>query len=350
MAGSNRASTQAVGLLRALGSNPQRFEFYAAMRALDALDPKLPRIGRATRPAHESVRLGQEPSLAFAPSMLADFRPAGEGEHRLDVLFFGMFGPNGPLPLHLTEYARDRERQEHDPTFRRFADVFHHRMLSLFYRAWADAQPAISLDRPDDDRYFAYLGALIGLGAPAAWDRDDLPDHTRVYLAGLMAMQNRPAEGLRAAVEEYLDVPVSLDEFVGEWLTLPEENHLRLGVSESSGRLGLTTTAGARTWYCQGRIRVVCGPLALEEFMRLLPSASTLARLNALVRSYAGDELAWELNLVLEADQVPGTRLGEAGELGWTTWLGRRRDDTDANDVVIRLDARPQPAAHSRAA
>lgn len=336
MAGSNRASTKAVELLAELGSNPHRFEFYAAMRLLDALHPELPRLGRASRPAQEPIRLGQEPSLAFAASMLAGFEArTPEAADRLDVNFFGMFGPNGPLPLHLTEYARDRDRHEHDPTFRRFADVFHHRMLSLFYRAWADAQPAISLDRSDDDRYFGYLGSLIGLGSPSAWDRDELPDHARVYLAGLLSMQNRPAEGLRSAVEEYLRVPVSLEEFVGEWLDLPEMNYLRLGISEQACLLGVTTTAGARTWYRQGRIRIVCGPLDFDDFTRLLPSGSSLARLNALVRSYAGDELEWELQLLLEVVDVPSIRLGVAGQLGWTTWLGTRMSDNDADDVVI---------------
>lgn len=340
MAGAHRTSTQAVEWRRALSAHPRRFEFYAAMRLLESLHPELPRIGRASRPAHEPVRLGQEPSLAFATSMLADFVSGdGPAADRLDVLFFGLFGPNGPLPLHLTEYARDRERHEQDATFRRFADVFHHRMLSLFYRAWADAQPAVSFDRAEDDRFFAYLGSLIGIGEPSAWGRDDLPDHARVYMSGLLAMQNRPAEGLRIAVEEYLGVPVDLQEFIGEWLKVPEANWLRLGVSRESGLLGITTTAGARTWYCQGRVRIVCGPLDFTDFSRLLPSGSSLARLDALVRSYAGFEVEWELQLVLESAEVPSVRLGMTGELGWTTWLGTRGRPAAADDVVIHAVA-----------
>src|SRR6478609_2460492 len=72
---------------------------------------------------------------------------------RLYVTFGGMFGPQGPLPLHLTEYARDRIINSADPTFARFLDIFHHRMLSLVYRAWADAQPTVQFDRPESDRF-----------------------------------------------------------------------------------------------------------------------------------------------------------------------------------------------------
>ncbi len=337
MAGAHRASSQALDLWSQLASNPHKFEFFQALRLLEAAHPDLPGLGRATRASQDPIRLGQEPSLAFATSMLASFEPGQEGrKHRLDVLFFGLFGPNGPLPLHLTEFARDRDKQEKDRTLRRFADVFHHRMLSLFYRAWAAAQPTVNLDRPDDDRFFEYVGSLIGIGLPGARDHDALSDHSRLYLAGLLSKQNRPAVGMRAALEEYLAVPVSLDEFVGEWLVLPADSRLYLGRSERSCLLGVTTTAGERTWYCQGKFAVVCGPLDYPSFRRLLPDRDSLPGLTALVRTYAGDELDWELCLVLKATEVPTMTLGVSGELGWTSWLGERLSERDADDVTIR--------------
>lgn len=343
MAGANGSSTQGLDAKAELVAEVRRYGFFSALRLLEKLHPELPRIGRAARPSREAVRLGQEPALDFATSMLASYQDrGGTAPDRLDVLFLGMFGPNGPLPLHLTEYARERDHHEHDPTFRRFADVFHHRMLALFYRAWADAQPAVSLDRPDDDRFFTYVGALVGLCLPSSQGRDALPDYARLHLAGLLAMQNRPAEGLQRALEHYLRVPVALDEFVAEWLELPHANRLRLGESEQSGVLGVSAMAGARTFYCQGRFRIACGPLDLGDFRRLLPGSESLPRLRALVRSYAGDDLAWELQLVLKREQVPQVQLGHAGELGWTSWLGRRVAVTDAGDVVVH------PAQQSR--
>lgn len=341
MAGSNRASAQAVALLSDLAENPHKFEFYQALRLLEALNPDSPRLGKSSRASQDPIRLGQEPSMAFATSMLAGFEPANDThKDRLDVLFFGLFGPNGPLPLHLTEYARDRDRQEHDSTMRRFADVFHHRMLSLFYRAWADAQPTVSFDRPDQSRFFDYVGSLFGLGSPGTRNHDELPDHARLFLAGLLGLQTRPAVGLEAALTEYLSVPTTVEEFSGEWLELPDENRLYLGRSRRSGRLGVNTTAGARTWYCQGLITVVCGPLSFADFRRLLPDRDSLSRLRGLIRTYVGDELRWELRLVLQAQEVPSVVLGERGELGWTSWLGTRLSASDADDVLIR------PAVH----
>ena len=91
---------------------------------------------------------------------------------RLTQRFFGLLGPNGPLPLHLTDYARERVLHHGDPTLARFFDVFHHRMLALFYRAWAQAQPTASLDRPYDDRFADFVGSLIGIGSPLLRRRD----------------------------------------------------------------------------------------------------------------------------------------------------------------------------------
>ena len=69
-----------------------------------------------------------------------------------------------------TAELRERLRQRGDPTPERFFDIFHHRLLTLFYRAWAQGQPTAQHDRPHDDRYAAWLGSAIGVAglAPAA--------------------------------------------------------------------------------------------------------------------------------------------------------------------------------------
>jgi type VI secretion system protein ImpH len=127
--------------LRALEAAPYRHDFFQTLRRIECLFADLPRIGRAARPADEPLRLGQEVSLAFAPAPIAAFR-FGEGGRppRLTQCFFGLLGPNGALPLHLTDYARERLMSHGDATLAGFFDLFHHRLLALFYRAWAQAR------------------------------------------------------------------------------------------------------------------------------------------------------------------------------------------------------------------
>ena len=267
------------GFLQRLAAAPHAFNFNAVMRRLEALNRARPRFGRTVRPAEDPIRLGQDPSVEFAPAMLSGWHEGEEGRApRLQVLFFGLFGPDGPLPLHLTEYARDRQRNERDPTMARFADLFHHRALSLFYRAWADVRPTVTFDRPEDDRFATYAGALAGLGMDSLRDRDAMPHLTKLHFAGLLANQTRHAEGLAAILSAFFAMPVRVQSFVGAWLTLPEADRSSLGGPPDSGRLGGGALLGRQVWSRQHKFRLVFGPLSLADYRRLLPGGSSFAK------------------------------------------------------------------------
>ena len=95
--------------LRGIAAEPWRYDFFHAMRLLENQYPDKPRFGTARRPADEPVRLGQSADMSFAQSSLHAVAPASAtSKPRIEVRFFGLFGPNGPLPHHLTEYARQR--------------------------------------------------------------------------------------------------------------------------------------------------------------------------------------------------------------------------------------------------
>jgi type VI secretion system protein ImpH len=338
MAGETRATPSYLELQQALREAPFEFGFFQALRRIECANTGKPRIGQAARPADEPLRLCQEPSLSFAPSTLSSFEPssAGRAAH-LFVRFFGLFGPNGPLPLHLSEYARDRMRNAGDSTLTAFADLFHHRLLTLFYRAWANASPVVNFDRPDSDRFSVYAAALIGLGMPSLRGRDAVPDLAKLHYAGRFSCGTRNAEGLAAVLADFFRLPVVIEEFVGHWLELPADARWHLGASPSNGQLGTTAIVGPRIWDRQYKFRVILGPLGIDDYRRLLPGGPSLTRLIAMIRNYLGDELAWDLNLVLRKEETPKIKLGEQGRLGWTTWLSCDTPDKGPDD--LHLDA-----------
>ena len=323
-------------LFEMLERAPEQFDFFQVMRRLEAItcsDSSRPRFGAAARPVDEPIRLGQVPSLAFAPRDLDGVEPGrGGAPPRLNVAFFGLFGPNGPLPLHLTEYARDRVRNSGDSTMTRFLDVFHHRMLMFFYRAWASAEPTASHDRPEADRFLTYLGALEGLGLPSLRNRDEFPHDAKLFYAGRFAAQAHNAEGLAAIIGEFFQMPTRVEQFVGDWLDLPPEHRWRLGKPGPVGLLGVSATLGAHVWSRQHKFRVTMGPLDRGQFRRMLPGGKSLDRLRALVRNYTGEELRWDLRLFLQEEEDHPFQLGKSA-MGWTSWLGRpgkgrgRRED-----------------------
>jgi type VI secretion system protein ImpH len=330
------AATPAAALLAQAGADPHGYQLFALLRLIECASAGLPRLGQARRPRDEAVRIGQDPSLAFAAAAVARIEPAGaHGPARLVQRVLGLFGSNGPMPTHLSEYAFERQRHAQDATFVRFADIFHHRMLSLFYRAWAVNQPVVSLDRPGQDRFGAYLGALCGLGMPALRGRDSVPDFVKLGHAAIYGRQVKSAEGLQIVLANHFGVPVRLEQWRGHWLDIPVTERSRLGLRGGFATLGEDVVIGERLWDCQSKFRIVLGPLSFDDYQRFLPDGRSYARLADLVRLYIGVELAWDLQLVLKPRQVPLSWLGNSVLLGYTSWLGVRLEQNDAADLVL---------------
>ncbi|HKM61096.1 MAG TPA: type VI secretion system baseplate subunit TssG [Acidisphaera sp.] len=352
-----RAPAPPDDLIARLAARPTDFGFYQVMRRLEALYRDRPRLGNSVRPSQDAVRLAQEPSPIFAPASLAGFEMRDDGRPpKLLVHFFGLFGPDGPLALHLTHYARERRRNARDPHFQHFADIFHHRALSLLYRAWADVRPTIAFDRPAQDRFAVYLGALIGLGMDSLRDRDAMPQLTKLHFAGRLANQTRHAEGLSAILSSFFTMPVRVETFIGTWLTMPTTDRTALGGDPRTGTIGRSVLVGGRAWSRQAKFRIVFGPLSLADYLRLLPGGLSFHRLIPIVRNYVGDVLLWDVNIVLKREEVPPTLLGQQGRLGWTSWMGTRRSLDDAADLFLdasadsfaqRIDERTATESHS---
>jgi len=358
MASPDRPPRPSVEPLARMRAEPYGFGLFHALRLIECADAGRPRLGRPEgRAADEPVRLAQKPSLDFAPAALAGVEDAGDGRPpRLLVHGFGLFGPNGPMPLHLTDYILERRRFHEDGTFARFADIFHHRLLTLFYRAWADAEPTVGHDRPDADPFATWVASLIGLGLPSLRGRDALPDTVKLHFAGRLVGQARNADGLRAMIATFFGLPAAVLEFVRAWLDLPPEIRWRLG-DHRSGAVGQGLTVGARFIDAQHRFRIVLGPMGMVDFARMLPGGRSLDRLVALVRGYAGDEHAWDVQLVLRAVDVPPLRLDGSNRLGWTCWLNRDPAGGDARDLILDpfvprpaqgTPPRPQESDHGR--
>ncbi len=278
MAGTDRAEVGAVDLHEQLRQAPHQFDFFQALRRLECAHRDRPRLGTSLRPADDLVRFSQEAALAFANCTLSSFSPGKNGRPwRLATNFFGFLGPNGPLPIHLTEYARDRARNSGDPTFVRFLDLFLHRLLSLFYRARAMAEPTFQFDRPETDRFRLYIGALCGYGEAALHDRDELPDLAKLHFAGHFGCTAKSALRLQSILSELLGVPATVDEFVAHWMLLPDDCRCQLGVDPSAGTLGVSAILGDRVSDCQHKFRIVVGPMQERRVRSAAPRRPVVA-------------------------------------------------------------------------
>jgi type VI secretion system protein ImpH len=350
MASENRIEIDRLAFVEQIIAHPERFDFYHALRTLEGLFPESPLIGQAKRPAGEFFRLGQSPMLTFAPASLSGAEHSKTGKLRILIRFFGLFGPHGALPTHLTELAYERDLNYGDATLRRFADIFHHRAISFFYMIWRQAQPAANRDRPESDRFMDFIGALIGqngtvfprtTGFNESPARDDslnrVPSQSKRYFAGQLGRLAKTPEGLAAILSEFFRIPVQVENFHPHWMPLSRDEQTRLSGPPEMRCLGAGATLGRRVYDAQHSIEVRLGPMDLVSYEAILPGGRAMASLKEWLKVYLGSEWFVQTRHSLLADQVPMTRLGSQGRLGWTSWLGRRAETTPADDLKFSI-------------
>jgi type VI secretion system protein ImpH len=331
---SNLATVE--GFWTALSDAPYAFDWFFAMRWIEARHPDTPVMGRTARPGNEPIRIGQEPSLSFAPSTLAAVSPANA--HRpikISQYAFGLFGPNGPLPTHLTELAHERVTHAGDATITNFTDIFHHRASLLFYRAWADAQSTVNLDRKADDRFSRYVDSLIGYGLPSQENRDSVPSHSKRFVAGHLVRQTRNPEGLKLALTHFFNIPVHINEWQPNWLRLSVDQRTNLSKNAKNALLGINAIAGSQVPDRQYRFRLVLGAMNLADYEKLLPVGANFQVLVDWIRNYVGYEFTWDVQLLLKAEDIPVNKLGGSTRLGWTSWLGTHKTTAPAGDLIL---------------
>lgn len=333
MATGDRARTDRLTHFQRLIDSPESHHIFLALRIIEAQFDDAPQMGKSQRPREDAVRLAQEARMAFPPGSIRSFTaPSGDQPGALINRFFGFFGPHGPLPSHLTEYARERQINHRDPSFVAFANMLTHRMMGLLYRAWVTGQPAVDLDRGADSQFESHIAALAGFHGTALRDRDAMPDMAKRHFAGHLSSGAKNPEGLIAILSGFFHAPVKVQEFVGSWLDLEADDRWALG---AAGGLGQTTSIGTRVWSRTSKFRLVVGPVSLKDYERLLPDGPSLAKMVSIVRTYAGDALDWDVNIILKADEVPASILGQNTRLGQTSWVGERKSDEDADDLFL---------------
>ncbi|MFO0875763.1 MAG: type VI secretion system baseplate subunit TssG [Gemmataceae bacterium] len=346
------------------------FDFFQAVRLLQRLAPERALIGQGGPPARELVRFRVLPSLTFPPSSIYEItRPTTERPTpAMTVAFLGLTGPSGVLPRHYTEtiIRLERERRgEERRALREWLDLFNHRLLSLFFRAWEKYRFWVIYERGEYDRdapdgFTRAVQSLIGLGTEGLRRRlrvsavelgrererplARVEDLTLLHYAGLLAQRKRNAAGLESLLADYFGVPVRVQQFVGQWLQLELPSRSRLGVVDGNCRLGQDTVAGERVFDCQGKIRIRLGPLSYAQFVEFLPDRSPTPDNKAffllvhLVRLYAGSEFDVDVQPVLQANQIPECQLSDelpGPRLGWNTWLTSQQAQEDTDDALF---------------
>lgn len=315
----------------------ESFDFFELLRRLEQRGGL---FGHSGQPDREPARLGQHVRLSFSARDVVKVEEAKDKvPARITVANFGLLGPEGPMPLHLTRWVLDRlsqrwftgAEQTSDTTFVDFVNILQHRMIALYYRAWADAHPAVQVERAVGGRVRAMLEAMAGIGLPGTQDFE--LDTVKLRQAGSLASQVDGPERLTLFLAEAFKVPVQIKEFIAAWIAIPAA--LQTGLGKAYAVLGRGATIGPRVFSRQSRIELRVGPLGYEDFKAFLPGGQRLKLFKKAVRDMIGESLDVDLRIVLARDAVPPPRIGTV-QLARTAWLARPAKRGDADDLRLR--------------
>jgi type VI secretion system protein ImpH len=355
------------GLSERLFAEPQCFDFFQAVRILEHLAreqaggrPGFPAgpVGQDHPPELEAVRFRSQPSLSFPPGPIVQVRTlrtsetASRGEPmpfvEMVVAFLGLIGPAGVLPTHYTTLLLQRIRDK-DFALRDFFDIFHHRAIALFYRAWEKYRLPFAYERSrirasGDDLVTSGLYCLTGMGTRGLRGRQEVDDEALLYYSGHFAHFPRSAIVLEGILADYFGLPIRVRQLQGQWLHLAASEKSRMPCPTHprglNNQVGVTLVVGERVWDIRGRFRLIVGPLSYSQFKSFLPNGKALRALCQLTRTYVGLELAFDVQLILRAEEVPGTQVGfQQTNLGWNSWIRTQPAPRDAGDAVFSIDS-----------
>jgi len=324
-----------------LRREPFCFDFFQAVRLLERLMPGREPVGGFVNPSSEVARFGASASISFPASQIQSICSAAGEPVGMTVNFMGLTGPLGVLPLYYSELVLARVRAK-DHALSDFLDIFNHRAISLFFQAWQKYRFTVAYERGARDRFSHHLLDLIGLGTEGLQNRQAVADDSLIYYAGLLGQWPRSASALRQVLTDYFDVPVEIEQFAGGWYKLDEDTQCRFEDDVSpSEQLGLGAVVGDAIWDQQSSVRVRLGPLKLSAYLDFLPNGTAYKPLCGLLSFFAGAEFDFEVQLVLDREQVPSCELGAeegaAPQLGWVTWMKSVSFGRDPGDTVLQI-------------
>jgi len=320
--------------------HPESFQFFQAVRLLQRLHPDRSLVGGFGHPSSEVVRFGANPSMAFPAGQIQELLESPDGRWSMTVNFMGLVGHLGVLPDHYSVLVM-RRLHSRDRALLDFLDMFHHRVLSLFYRAMERSRFYAPYERGQEDALTSRLLDLLGLGEEPSRNALELEADELLGYVGLLGPAARSAMALQQIIEDRFAVPTVVDQFVGGWYTVSSTAQCRLDDTgrEYAQQLGVGALVGDAIWDPQARARIILGPLPRQRYEDFLPTGAAYEKLRKLTRFFSNDEVEFQLRLILEQEEVPPLRLGsdDYTPLGWGSWIRSDPAPPESAETILPL-------------
>jgi type VI secretion system protein ImpH len=351
----------APSVIQRLLDTPYRFQFFQAVRMLELLLVRngvhdIDSVSNYLR-FQNSVSLGfpasELESLQLNPTTITatddGLRKALQHDQLNHIVitpaFMGFLGGNGTLPNHYTERIAAHLAYEKDESPRAFLDTFSSRAVMLLYEAWRKYRLEFKYDIGRNDQFLPLLLSLAGLGHESLKGRlgnDGIGvlDESLGHYAAALRQRPTSASSLQRILNDYFSVPIGVGQFVGNWYEVPRDQQMKLGVNNAT--LGGDALVGTRVWQRDLRLRLTIGPLDKKNFDAFLPGNTAAISLEKILTMFTNVCLEYEVQLVLQAQDVRSVTLNskcKGGRLGWDTILAVSPDVNDRADVRYEIHA-----------
>jgi type VI secretion system protein ImpH len=276
----------------------------------------LPRMDRKHN--RVSLRLRSRVAFDFPPASVHAIRLSPDVVGQIEIIanLMALAGNNAPLPEPFAEMLLASQKVR-DMAMTDFLDIFHHRLLELYYSTTVHTAPWISNVHPAGNDLAQIVYALAGLGPAGLRRRMQVPDRTWLRYAGLLWHRPRSAAALAQILTDHFKVKIRLGKAVGRWFAMEEEDRCRLG--RNTCVLG-KAAIGTRVWIGDAGILLHIGPLKSEAFLSFLPGGRFYRQLLDMLRFYVRDNVTADLDLQIAPGETASAAVGGA-RLGWTSWL-----------------------------
>lgn len=282
---------------------------YLIQKQLTLGDEQFHKVGHDALPDNELIRFKSVQHLGFPGHPISDIKKSSYANNahcsvEMTLSFMGLTGPNGVLPQHYSELVLQRIKSK-DTGMRDFYDLFNHRLISLFYRAWEKYQFGINLQSNEEFKLDPFTQTLSHIAGGK--------NKQKIYYSGIFNHKTRSVEGLQNILTDITNCHVLIEQFKGKWMYLNESEQTRLGSqSEPEGqhaRLGAGASCGSRVWDINSNIKIILTPKKDSDTQSLLPNGKRSEAAQSFIKAYLPQNIDYTLQLKLADSEITKAKL-----------------------------------------
>ncbi|GGP73148.1 type VI secretion system baseplate subunit TssG [Shewanella ulleungensis] len=301
--------------LQAIIDSPTEHDFYQAVyqfqQQLGQGREQGYKVGFDAIPQQELLRFKSDQHLGFPGQAISDVQPIKYNQDDklaadMHVSFMGLTGPSGVLPSHYTELLLERLRLK-DTGMRDFYDLFNHRIISLFYRAWEKYRFSVNYQSSTACKPDSFTHVLSLLSGKKSINR---------YYAGFNHTKTPSAESLRRMLNDFTGCQVEVCSFQGRWQHLSQTEQTRMASRSMPegqyARLGVDASIGSRVWDINSSVSINIKPKEGATVTQFMPGAASYEALKDLVSGYLGQSVKYKIFLEIKQKDAPTAQLSKS--------------------------------------